>query len=182
MNIYQGNTYRKDLSWLHFNDESRVQERQQVKDQLSYKSVAVGYLKFQVAYRSTSLDMTTVFHASPYGRFIEVQSNPWRKKRHRINQGSNFLGSSFSNTDNVRAATQFRRERKPSILNNDFSSRTDPFIVTLITPLLLHWLIETRWVFPALKSTSHFLSQFTASRGSDSSSEANSSCWNRSDA
>ena len=126
MNIYQGNTYRKDLSWLHFNDESRVQERQQVKDQLSYKSVAVGYLKFQVAYRSTSLDMTTVFHASPYGRFIEVQSNPWRKKRHRINQGSNFLGSNFSNTDNVRAATQFRRERKPQHLKQWFFLKNRP--------------------------------------------------------
>ena len=27
MNIYQSNTYRKDLSWLHFDDEQRVQER-----------------------------------------------------------------------------------------------------------------------------------------------------------
>ena len=24
MNIYQSNSYRKDLSWLHFNDEPRV--------------------------------------------------------------------------------------------------------------------------------------------------------------
>lgn len=30
MNIYQGNTYRTDLSWLHFNYDSRVQLRQQV--------------------------------------------------------------------------------------------------------------------------------------------------------
>ena len=27
MNIYQSNTYRKDLSWLHFDNEPRVQER-----------------------------------------------------------------------------------------------------------------------------------------------------------
>ena len=26
MNIYQSNTYRKDLSWLHFHDEPRAQE------------------------------------------------------------------------------------------------------------------------------------------------------------
>ena len=26
MNIYQSRTYRKDLSWLHFEDEPRVQE------------------------------------------------------------------------------------------------------------------------------------------------------------
>ena len=28
MNIYQSNTYRKDLSWPHFGDEPRVQENQ----------------------------------------------------------------------------------------------------------------------------------------------------------
>ena len=26
-NNYQSNTYRKDLSWLHFDDKPRVQER-----------------------------------------------------------------------------------------------------------------------------------------------------------
>ena len=39
MNIPQSNTYRNDISWLHFNDERRVQERQQVKDQQSCISV-----------------------------------------------------------------------------------------------------------------------------------------------
>ena len=34
-NIYQSNTYRKDLSWLHFDDEPRAQERQQLKAQQS---------------------------------------------------------------------------------------------------------------------------------------------------
>ena len=36
MNIYQINTCRKDLSWLYLDDEPRVQERQQVKDQQFY--------------------------------------------------------------------------------------------------------------------------------------------------
>ena len=43
MNIYQSNTYSKDLSWLHFDDVPRVQEKQQVKDQQSYISVSVAY-------------------------------------------------------------------------------------------------------------------------------------------
>ena len=34
-NIYQSNTYRKDLNWPHFDDEPRVQGKQQVKDQQS---------------------------------------------------------------------------------------------------------------------------------------------------
>ena len=44
MNIYQSNTYRKDLSYLHFNGEPRIQERQKVKNQQSYVSVFVSYL------------------------------------------------------------------------------------------------------------------------------------------
>ena len=36
MNIYQSNIQRKDLSWINFDDESRVQERQQVKEQQIY--------------------------------------------------------------------------------------------------------------------------------------------------
>ena len=53
MNIYQNNTYRKDLSWLHFYLEPMIQEL--------------------VAARSTSLDMTTVFHTWPYDRFIDTE-------------------------------------------------------------------------------------------------------------
>ena len=45
-----------------------------------------------------------------YGRFTEIKSNFRRKKLHRTNQGSNFLGGSFSNRDNVTTPIQFRRE------------------------------------------------------------------------
>ena len=48
-----------------------------------------------------SPDVPMVFHAWAYGRFIEIQSNPKRKKLHRMNQGSSFLGGSFSNRDNL---------------------------------------------------------------------------------
>ena len=57
MNIYQSNTYRKDFSWLHFDDELRVQESQQVKDQQSFVSVFVAYLTNP---NSTSLDMAPI--------------------------------------------------------------------------------------------------------------------------
>ena len=55
-----------------------------------------------------------------YSRFIEIQSNLRRKKLHRINQGSNFLGSSFSNRDNAKAPTQFRRENQQQHLKRLF--------------------------------------------------------------
>ena len=124
-----------------------------------------------------SPDMKTVFHAWPYGGFIEIQSNLRREKLRRTNQGCNFLGGSFSNRANVRAPIQFRRERQLQHLK-----KTDPFIFTSIAPVLLDWSNETSWVFPTLKSTSNFLPQSAVSRRSDSSSEANSSCCHRSDA
>ena len=34
-NIYQSNTYRKNLSWTHFDNEPTVQEKQQGKDKQS---------------------------------------------------------------------------------------------------------------------------------------------------
>ena len=44
MNIYQSNTYRKDLHWLHFVNEPMAQEREQVKNQQSYISIFEAYL------------------------------------------------------------------------------------------------------------------------------------------
>ena len=81
-NIYQSNTYREDLSWPHFDDEARVQEKQQVKDQ---QSCIFNPEQIQVATGGTSPDMTTVFHTWTYGRFIEIQSNLRGKKLHRTN-------------------------------------------------------------------------------------------------
>ena len=60
--------------------------------------------------------MTAVFHAWPYGRFIEIQINLRRKKLHRTNQGSKFLGGTFGKRDNIRAPIQFRRESQPQHL------------------------------------------------------------------
>ena len=40
---FQNNTYRKDFSWLYFDNEPRIQDRQQVKDQQSCISIFVAY-------------------------------------------------------------------------------------------------------------------------------------------
>ena len=73
-----------------------------------------------VTTRSTSPDMTEEFHALLYGRFIKIQGNLRRSTLHRTNKGSNFLGGSFSNRDNVRAPIQFRREGQPQHLKKWF--------------------------------------------------------------
>ena len=181
MNIYESNTYRRDLSWLHIDDEPRVQERQHVKDPQSFISVFVAYLTIPSNNKEHQPDKATVFSAWSYHKFTEMQSNLGRKKLDRANQGPNFLGGSFSIGDNLRLQSSLELKVNPSILKNDFTSRTNPSIFTSIEPVLLYRSIETSWIFPALKSTNHFLPQSTVSRRSDSSSEANSSCCHRSD-
>ena len=87
-----------------------------MKDQQSCIFVFVACLTIPSSNQGHRPDMTTVFHAWAYGRFIEIQNNLRRKKLHRTNQGSNSLGGSFSNRDNVRAPIQFRRESQPQHL------------------------------------------------------------------
>ena len=100
--------------------------------------------QFQVATRSTRPDMTTVLHTWLYGRFIEIQSNLRREKLRRPNQGSSFLGGSFSNRDNVRAPIQLRRESQPQhLVRDDFSSSIDQSIFTSISPVFLDQSNET---------------------------------------
>ena len=57
-------TYRKDSSWLHFNDKSRVQERQQVKDQQSCISVFVAY---------PTIPSSNQEHQPMHGRMVDLQ-------------------------------------------------------------------------------------------------------------
>ena len=70
--------------------------------------------------------MTTIFHAWPNGRFIEIQRNLRRKKLQRTSQHANFLGGTFSNRDNVRAPIQFRRESQPQHLKIWFFLKSRP--------------------------------------------------------
>ena len=82
----------------------------------------------QVAARNTSPEMTTVFHAWRYDRFIKIQSKLRRKKLHLKNQSSKFFEGSFSNRDNVRALVQIRRERQRQHLKMVFpEEQTHPF-------------------------------------------------------
>ena len=59
-------------------------------------------------------------HPSFYDRFVEIQSNHGRKKLHRMNEGSNFLGSYFSDRYHVRALIQFERHSQAQHLKRWF--------------------------------------------------------------
>ena len=87
MNVYQSNIYWKNLRWLHFEDEPRVQEKQEVKDQQYYIYPFLKLIQYlRAPSTSTSPDMQIAFRAKPYGRFIEIQSNHTRKKPHKTYQ------------------------------------------------------------------------------------------------
>ena len=130
----------------------------------------------------TSPDVTTVFHTWARGRFIEIQSNLKRKKLHRTNLGSNLLEGSFSNRNNVRAPVHFRREGQFQHLKRWFFLKNRPIHFCINRTSVIRLVKRNQLSFPALKSTSHFLFQLTVSCRSDSSSEANSSCCQRSNA
>ena len=70
--------------------------------------------------------MTRIYHAWPYGRFIEIKSNLRGKKFHTTTLSSNFLGDSLSNRDNVRAPIKFKRESQPQHLKRLFFLKNRP--------------------------------------------------------
>ena len=96
MNIYQSNTCRKHLSWLHFNNEPRVQERQQAREGPTVLNIWFCSLsrnsKYNYEHQPRYDHSTPCMAVWQYGRFIEITSNLRRKKLLRTNQGSNFLG------------------------------------------------------------------------------------------
>ena len=154
----------------------RVQQKQQVKEQQSYISFFVVYLTIP---SSSSPNMTILFNARLYGRFIEIQSNLWRKKLYRTSQGSNFLACSLSNKDNVRAPIQFRSERQPQhLIKRSFFLKNWPihFHINGIPVIGL-----VKWNQLNFCSIAISCPLYSAGR-SDSGSEAYSSCCHRSGA
>ena len=76
MNICQSNIYRKNLAWLHFDNETRCQ----VNVLQSFIPVLGAYPNIQVTTRSTNPAMKTAFYARSYSRLIEAPRNLRRKK------------------------------------------------------------------------------------------------------
>ena len=95
--------------------------------------------------------MTTVFHAWVYGRFIEIQNNLRRKKFHRTNQGTNFLGDSFSNRDNIRAPIQFRRETEPQHLKRLFFLKSRPIHFHINSTSVTRPVKQNQLIFPSIE-------------------------------
>ena len=77
--------------WQHlmkiFNQVNSKETESLAKNRCRQKCLHKSLISVSVAYP----DMTTVFHARPYGRCIEIKSNNRRRKLHRINKGSHYL-------------------------------------------------------------------------------------------
>ena len=127
-----------------------VQEAQQTKDQQSHILFLLLIYCFQVAARSTSPCMTTVFHARLYGRFTKIKSKLRRNKFYRTNQSSNFLGGCFSNRY-VRAPIQFRRERQPKHLKRWFFLKNRPIRFYINSTCVIRSVKHNKLSFPSIK-------------------------------
>ena len=126
--------------------------------------------------------MTTVSHTRSYGRFIEIESNLRRKKLHRINQDSKFLGGSFSNSNNVRAPIQFRRKRQPQNLKRWFFLNNRPIHFHINRTSVIWPVKQNQLSFSSTEVNKQLPAPVHSVFKSDSSSEANSSCCHWSDA
>ena len=142
-----------------------------------FKVASLGltdYILFSVVNRSTSPDMTRVFHERPYCRFTEIKGNLRIKKLYRMNQDSNFPGTFLAIEKEPQSNS--RRKNNYIILKGDSSRSTNPFIFMSKAPQLFEWANEVRLVFPSLKLTNHCLSYSTVSHWSNLNSEAIFSC------
>ena len=70
--------------------------------------------------------MTTAFHAWLCHRFMEIQSKVRGKKLLTTDQGSNFLGGTFSNKDKESATIQLRRQSQSQHLKRLFFFKNRP--------------------------------------------------------
>ena len=106
------------------------------------------------------------------------KANLRRRTIYTTTQSSNFRKGSFSSRDNVEPKYNLQEKDNPSIATNDFSSRIVPCLVRMNQ--LAESSNETNCVFLPLKLKSLFLPQCTVPHMSGSSSEANSSCYHKS--
>ena len=86
--------------------------------------------------------MTTVFHAWPYGRFIDTDQ-PQEKETSWNELRLIFLEALLVIEIFQKPQSNLEEKVNPSIIKNDFSSTTDPFIFTSIAPVLLDRSDET---------------------------------------
>ena len=127
MYIYQS----KELNWLHFNNETRVQERQQVRDQQSCISIFVVYPTILSSNKEHQSRHDNSIHAWLCGRFIETKTSGERNFIKR-SKALFFLATVLA-IEICKSPNPISKRKSTS---DDFLSRTDPSIFTSIAPVL----------------------------------------------
>ena len=130
--------HRKDLSWSHFDDEPRVQEKHQVKDQQYCIFVFPACLlipsrsqrnqskcKNKYSINGLMIDLLSYRAASGEKNFKERIKTP------------NFWEAVLAVEIMSELQQNLEEKVNPSILKDNFSSRTDPSIFTSIEPVSL---------------------------------------------
>ena len=100
----------------------------------------------------------TLFQARPYGRFTEIQNDLRIKKLHRLNQGSDFLGHSFSEKNIYQNSNLIQKRRSVPVSAMIFLQQILPFLPQQHQNYQISWTKRTDF-FSELKSTSHQLAK-----------------------
>ena len=133
MNIYQSNTCRKDLSWLHLDDEPRVQERQQVKDQQFY-APAQTWQKYSM--QGHMVDLKRCRATSEERNFMEHIKAPI------------FSEAVLAILIMWEPKLTFKEKDNSGVIKDDFCWRVDPAShFNIIAPVILDWSNKASWVF-----------------------------------
>ena len=118
---------------------------------------------------------------SMQGWTVTARDGVTRKRSMKRSQGSNFLGGSFSNGDNVIARIEFRKECQPQLLKRWFFLKNRSIHFHINNTSVIRPVKQNQLHFASIEINNHFLPQSTVPHRSDSSSEDNSSYSNRSD-
>ena len=117
INIYQSNTYKKDFSWSHLDHEPRVQERQQMLNQRSYKHVSAIYL----IYPSSSQEQHPSHDNSvPSKALCQIYSDKEQHQGKKTLQNKSMHLFSWRQFQQQRTQIQIRRERQSPHLKRCF--------------------------------------------------------------
>ena len=126
------NTYRKNLRWLHFCDELRVQARQQVKDQQTCISVSAVYLTCPSSILEHPPRHDNRIPCKVVWLIYRAKEQPYRKETVEQIKAPIFLEILLAMKIIKEAQSNLEEKEDPIILQGDFSLRIDQFIFTSI--------------------------------------------------
>ena len=125
-NNYQSNTYRKDLSGLHFDDEPRVQEKQQVRDKQPCISVFVACLTVRSSNQGHQPRRDNSIPHMGVWQIYRDTEQPQQKETSQNESKLQFSQRQFQQQRYCKSPIQFRRESQSQHLKRSFFLKKRP--------------------------------------------------------